>query len=109
MKKELYINICADCHFTFRTDDPAQKVCPTCLAHRNPSGRGRKRKQKKVALTFAEILHIANVYAKVKHKYIHYGDLVALIERNAEHCVCCGAVVPEGRQVCPNCEKAGGL
>lgn len=20
-------------------------------------------------------------------------------------CVCCGAAVPEGRQVCPNCEK----
>lgn len=23
---------------------------------------------------------------------------------NAEHCVCCGAVIPEGRQTCPNCE-----
>ena len=21
-------------------------------------------------------------------------------------CVCCGAVIPEGRQVCPNCENA---
>jgi RNA polymerase subunit RPABC4/transcription elongation factor Spt4 len=20
-------------------------------------------------------------------------------------CVCCGAVIPEGRQVCPNCER----
>lgn len=20
-------------------------------------------------------------------------------------CVCCGVVIPEGRQVCPNCEK----
>ena len=23
---------------------------------------------------------------------------------NAEHCVCCGAVVPEGREICPLCE-----
>lgn len=22
-----------------------------------------------------------------------------------ETCVCCGAEIPEGRQVCPNCEK----
>lgn len=24
--------------------------------------------------------------------------------RNAEHCVCCGAIIPEGRQVCLICE-----
>ena len=24
---------------------------------------------------------------------------------NAEHCIVCGGVIPEGRQVCPNCEK----
>lgn len=23
---------------------------------------------------------------------------------NAEHCICCGEVIPEGRQVCPKCE-----
>ena len=23
---------------------------------------------------------------------------------NTEKCVCCGAVIPEGRQVCPSCE-----
>lgn len=23
-----------------------------------------------------------------------------------DHCVCCGAVVPEGRMVCPQCEAA---
>lgn len=22
-----------------------------------------------------------------------------------EHCVICGEIIPEGRQVCPNCEK----
>ena len=24
--------------------------------------------------------------------------------KNAEHCVCCGAIIPEGRQVCLICE-----
>ena len=24
---------------------------------------------------------------------------------NENHCVCCGAVIPEGRQVCKQCEK----
>ncbi len=23
----------------------------------------------------------------------------------SEHCVCCGEVIPEGRQVCPICEE----
>lgn len=24
---------------------------------------------------------------------------------NAEHCVCCGEVIPEGRMICPACGK----
>ena len=24
-------------------------------------------------------------------------------EENADRCVCCGEIIPEGRQVCPNC------
>lgn len=26
---------------------------------------------------------------------------------NSESCVCCGAIIPEGRQVCTDCEKRG--
>ena len=26
-----------------------------------------------------------------------------------DRCVCCGAIIPEGRQVCPSCEKGKGL
>ena len=26
----------------------------------------------------------------------------------SERCVCCGAEIPEGRQVCPSCEKTHG-
>ncbi len=33
--------------------------------------------------------------------------LLKLFEGGAtdNRCVCCGAIIPEGRQVCPNCEK----
>ena len=26
-------------------------------------------------------------------------------ENSCEYCVVCGAIIPEGRQVCPNCER----
>lgn len=26
---------------------------------------------------------------------------------NAEHCICCGAVIPEGGQVCESCKESG--
>jgi len=28
-----------------------------------------------------------------------------LPKENAEHCIVCGDIIPEGRQVCPKCEK----
>ena len=27
---------------------------------------------------------------------------------DSERCVCCGEIIPEGRQVCPQCEKGTG-
>lgn len=104
MSKEVYTYKCIDCRKTFRTDDPNQRVCPKCQKYRKPCRKHRKKKTP-TKLTFAEILHIAEVYNKVHNKYLHYGELVNLIEANAEHCVCCGATIPEGRQVCYNCEK----
>lgn len=38
-------------------------------------------------------------------------DKPCLCSRSMEQlntCVCCGALIPEGRQVCPKCEKSGG-
>lgn len=26
-----------------------------------------------------------------------------------DRCICCGEAVPEGRQICPACEKKGGM
>ena len=87
------------------TDTPNQKVCSTCLKYRKPHKPKTKKKKKKRILTFAQILHIADVYYAVNKKYLHYGDVVHLVESNAEHCVCCGATIPEGRQICPQCER----
>lgn len=106
MKKELYINTCTECHQTFRTDNPDKRMCPSCEAYSKPHQKKRTKKHKKKILTFAEILHIAEVYNKVNGKYLHYGDMVNIIDNTkAERCVCCGAIVPKGRQVCPQCER----
>ena len=109
MSKTLYTYKCPDCKKVFRTDNPEEKVCPTCQKYRQPNHTYHKKIKKKKILTLAEIMHIAEVYAKVRGKYLHYGDIVNLVESNAEHCVCCGATIPEGRQVCSKCEsKCGG-
>ena len=33
-----------------------------------------------------------------------YPGLCEVDIENVNRCVCCGAIIPEGRQVCPNCE-----
>ena len=112
MKNEFYIIKCADCKKAFRSDTLSARVCPTCLKYRKPSTKPKpkaKKPKKRDPLSISEIMHIADVYSKVKHKYLHYGDIVALVDRTVDKCVCCGEIVPEGRQVCPQCEKAGGL
>ena len=104
--EELYVVKCPECRKVFRTDDPLAKICPECIKARQSRNIKRRKKSAKKALTISEILHIANVYNKVKHKYINYGDVVTLVDRNVDRCVCCGEIVPEGRHVCPQCEKA---
>lgn len=43
-------------------------------------------------------------YAKEHGIPVRYAaDIYAGV--NAEGCVCCGEVIPEGRQVCPTCDK----
>ena len=105
---EMYVTKCHECKKVFRTDDPLATLCPACIKARKTRRGKRKKKEQRKPLTFAEILHIAEVYNRVNHKYIHYGDVVSLVERNVDRCVCCGAVVPEGRLVCPQCEGGGG-
>ena len=109
------VKICVDCHKVFRTDD-GTKVCPSCKDIREYMKGGNrvyKRKQKKVKpkLSIKEVMHIGAVCDKVNGTSLctHYGDIVKKIENtNVDRCVCCGEIIPEGRMICPNCEKAGG-
>lgn len=104
MKKELYLKTCTECRLTFRTDNPEQRMCFSCEAHSKPHQEKRSTKNKKT-LTLDEILHISEIYNRVNGKYLHYGDIVSIINNTkADRCVCCGEIVPEGRQVCPQCE-----
>ena len=104
MNTQLYTYKCLDCKKTFRTDNPEQKVCSECLKYRKPH---QQKKRVKKILTFAEISHITNVYYKIHHKYLHYGDVVSLIELNPKKCICCGAAVCKSKHICAKCEKAG--
>ena len=102
----LYEYKCLDCHKIFRTDDPNQKVCSDCLKYRQPNHKSRKKRSKQKPLSFAQILHIAEVYNKIHHKYIHYGEVVKLIEANPKVCVCCGAALKNNKHICNKCERA---
>ena len=104
--EELYVVKCRECLKVFRTDNPHAKLCHSCKSFRQPCKKSKKKNTLKKPLSVSEILHIADVYNKVNHKYLHYGDIVSLLDRNADHCVCCGEIVPEGRHVCPLCEGA---
>ena len=105
MTKKLYLFKCSDCNKEFRTDDPDKRICPTCQKYRQPHKKHRIKKRKKKILTFSEISHLIDVFYKVNHKYLHYGDMVNLIDSHRESCVCCGATIPEGKQICSKCER----
>lgn len=51
------------------------------------------------------------VWEELRQMLKRGGHLRVLTENelNAEVCVRCGAIIPEGRQVCPTCEKEAGL
>jgi hypothetical protein len=60
------------------------------------------------------LTNIEQLNEQLKHNLTleEYQQLSALMFRTldklfwkAEKCVCCGAVIPEGRQVCPKCER----
>ena len=101
----LYTYKCPDCKKVFRTDNPEQKICSECQKYRQPNHKARKKNTKQKVLTFAEISHITNVYYKITHKYLHYGDMVNLISLNPKQCICCGATVTKNKHICAKCEK----
>lgn len=38
-----------------------------------------------------------------------HGEMVQMQAAGENRCVCCGEIIPEGRQVCPNCEAKASL
>ena len=105
--KELFTVKCPDCSQVFRTNNPEQKVCPKCMKYRQPHHKSCKNTTPKIP-TFAEISHITNVYYKLNHKYLHYGDIVNLMTLHPKQCVCCGAKVYKGKHLCTKCERRDG-
>lgn len=108
MKKELLVKTCSDCGLVFRTESPTQRLCPECVKHSSPHHNLRPRKTKKNTgfPSIAEVSRIEKIYNKVNGTLMHYGDIVQLIRTtDADRCICCGEVIPEGRMVCPECER----
>lgn len=105
MSNQLYTYKCPRCLKVFRTDDPDTKVCQSCKKYESPHRNKKKKKKVIKPLSFSDISYIIKVYEKRTGKYLHYGEAVNLIEANAEHCVCCGATIPEGRHICLQCEN----
>lgn len=116
--KELNVRTCRDCGKTFRTPNPDQ-LCPTCkkkhrkLALERQTASYRKPPIKKTPpkpkVPLHEALRIVEIYNAIHtDKIRNYGEISKIIEdTKTDRCVCCGAVVPEGRMVCPICEKEG--
>ena len=34
------------------------------------------------------------------------GQMIGRMNKMEDRCICCGDIIPEGRQVCPNCEES---
>lgn len=111
--KELFTRQCRDCHKLFRTDKKDVFVCPSCQDVRDYMKGGEriyKRKTKKPKLSIGEVMHIGVICDKVNGTSlsVHYDDIVKKIQNtNVDRCVCCGEIIPEGRMICPKCEKEG--
>jgi hypothetical protein len=59
-------------------------------------------------LSISEVMHIGKVYDSVNGTCLshHYGEILKIISKTSvDLCVCCGEYIPEGRMVCPQCEK----
>lgn len=58
----------------------------------------------------SRLVSILDYYGLVDHNRdaIHLSHKIQydiqLYRPDVNHCVCCGEIIPEGRQVCPNCE-----
>lgn len=113
---ELNTRICIDCGKTFRTPGQDQ-LCHSCkVKHRKKALKKqceqyknvyKKKESPKPKVSLEQEQKVERIYNAIhKSRYHGYGEIVQIIESaNADRCVCCGAIIPEGRLVCPNCER----
>lgn len=112
MKVQLYVKHCDKCNMIFRTPNNDITTCPGCANKVSAATVKAKPKRHKrvVALSIKDIMQIQEVYNRVHKTTKSYGEISMLCASiNADHCVCCGAVLPEGYgHVCKDCiVKAG--
>ena len=118
MIAELNIRTCRECGNIFRTPHQDQ-LCSTCKKkHRKMAMEAQTASYKKPPMketppkpkiSLREALRIEKIYNTIhKDKIRTHGEITQIIENTkADRCVCCGAVIPEGRLVCPICESEG--
>jgi hypothetical protein len=114
---EVYTKTCPQCGREYTTEQSRKKICPECLNKNDKKRKNavravrmkpapKKKKPKKTFPTLYEVSRVERIYNAVKKTHKHYHDIVHIIESSkAECCVCCGATIPEGRMVCPACER----
>ena len=96
------------------TRDPDKKECSACgVIHKimqYPFGRadfcpncGKKMSEDHVGNVIEPMKRAGDSAKKAAESLV---DVIDAFE-NADRCVCCGEIVPEGRQVCPDCETGG--
>lgn len=105
------------------TRDPDKKECSACgVIHKimqYPFGRadfcpncGKKMSEEHVGNVIESMKRAGdsakNVTESLKNVTESLKNVIDAFE-NADRCVCCGDIVPEGRQVCPGCETGGNL
>lgn len=101
-KKE---RICVECGRVFYAKTKNAKRCENCSKYKKPAEKPQKSKP---TLKVEDVSRVERIYNKVHGTYKHYGEIVNIIEGTPpDRCVSCGEIVPEGRLVCPICEKKG--
>ena len=80
-------------------------LCHNC--HNEPPNGVHFNRERNIHLKQIGQLAWMNYYGKTTADFIReYGK--NYIYDNAEHCISCGDIIPEGRTVCPNCEVDNG-
>ena len=102
----MFVCKCHDCKNVFESETK-KFVCPECEKYRKPATKA-KVENNAPQLSIRRILQLCEIYSRVHHKYIHYGNMVYLIDSSKRGiCVCCGKKITSKKKgaICTNCDK----